>query len=54
MNLQEQADRAERLARTILDRPAFEALMAYARDCREQAARSANLSTSPTHPVAVS
>jgi hypothetical protein len=54
MNLQEQADRAERLARTILDRPAFEALMGYARECREKAASPSDIPTSPTRPMAVS
>jgi hypothetical protein len=39
----EQAARAERLARSVLDKPAFEALMSYAIECREKAARSAEL-----------
>jgi hypothetical protein len=35
--LQEQADRAERLAKGILDAAVCEALMKYARECREKA-----------------
>jgi hypothetical protein len=35
--LQEQAERAERLARGVLDALACEALMKYARECRERA-----------------
>jgi hypothetical protein len=44
----EQAARAERLARGVLDKSAFEALMSYASECREKAARSAELPVSPT------
>jgi hypothetical protein len=43
----EQAARAERLARSVLDKPAFEALMSYASECREKAARSTELPTGP-------
>ena len=35
--LQEQAARAERLARSVLDRAACAALMGYARECRQKA-----------------
>ena len=35
--LQEQADRAERLAKAVLDAATCEALMKYARECRERA-----------------
>jgi hypothetical protein len=35
--LQEQAARAERLARSVLDRAACAALMGYARECRQRA-----------------
>jgi hypothetical protein len=35
--LQEQAERAERLARGVLDTLTCEALMKYARECRERA-----------------
>lgn len=54
MNFLEQAARAERLAKTVMDAYATDALMRYARECRELAARPAELSTSPTHPVASS
>ena len=37
-SLLEQADRAERLARSVLDTFASEALMAHARECRDKAA----------------
>jgi hypothetical protein len=37
-SLLEQADRAERLARSVLDTFASEALMGYARECRDKAA----------------
>jgi hypothetical protein len=53
MNFLEQAARAERLAGTVMDSYAADALMRYARECREWAARPAEHSTSPTHPVAV-
>jgi hypothetical protein len=43
-----QAARAERLARSVLDIPAFEALMSFANECREKAANSAELPKSPT------
>ena len=39
--LQEQADRAERLAKSILDAATCEALMKYAHECREKAGISA-------------
>jgi hypothetical protein len=35
--LKDQADRAERLARGVLDKVACEALMRYARECRQKA-----------------
>jgi hypothetical protein len=35
--LQEQAARAERLARSVLDQAACAALMGYARECRQKA-----------------
>jgi hypothetical protein len=52
MNLREQG--AERLAKSVMDAYATGALMGYARECRELAARPADLSTSQTHPMAVS
>jgi hypothetical protein len=54
MNFLEQAQRAERLARSVMDAYATQALLGYARECRELAARPADLSTSPTRPMAVS
>jgi hypothetical protein len=54
MNFLERAARAERLARTVMDAYANDALMRYARECRELAARPAELSTNPTRPVGVS
>jgi hypothetical protein len=45
MNDLEQAARAERLARSILDAYASEALMRYAHECRELAACSKPLCT---------
>jgi hypothetical protein len=45
--LQEQADRAERLARGVLDTLACEALMKYARECRERANATAPFATAP-------
>jgi hypothetical protein len=48
MNLREQG--AERLAKSVMDAYATEALMGYARECRELAARPADLSTSQTPP----
>ena len=53
MNFLEQAARAERLAKSVMDAYATQALMAYARECRELGDRPAELS-SPAHPVAVS
>ena len=41
MNFLEQAARAERLARTVMDAYATDALMRYARECRELASRQA-------------
>jgi hypothetical protein len=49
--LQEQADRAERLARGVLDALACEALMKYARECREQANVSAPFATDQDTPM---
>ena len=40
----EQAERAERLARSINDRQACDALLNYARECREKAERASNFS----------
>ena len=37
MNLLEQAAKAERLAKSVMDSFAFEALIAYARECRQMA-----------------
>jgi len=51
MDLLEQAARAERLAGTVMDAYATDALMRYARECRELAARRAELLASPTHAV---
>jgi hypothetical protein len=45
-SLLEQADRAERLARSVLDTLACEALTAYARECRDKAKR---FEFGPTH-----
>jgi hypothetical protein len=45
--LQEQADRAERLARGVLDTLTCEALMKYARECRERANATAPFATAP-------
>ena len=53
MNFLEQAAGAERLARTVMDAYATDALMRYARECRELAGRPAELSTSPVHPAVV-
>jgi hypothetical protein len=38
--LQEQAARAERLAKSVLDKAACAALMGYARECRQRALRA--------------
>ena len=54
MNFLEQAARAERLARTVMDAFAADALMQYARECRELAARPADFATGPSHPVTMS
>ena len=43
--LQEQADRAERLAKGVLDALACEALMKYARECRDMANVTAPFAT---------
>ena len=51
MDLLEQAARAERLAGTVMDAYATDALMRYARECRELAAHRAELLASPTHAV---
>ena len=53
MNLLKQAARAERLAKSIMDAYATQALMGYARECRELAART-GLATSPPNPRAIS
>ena len=53
MNFLEQAARAERLAGTVMDSYAADALMRYARECREWAARTADHSTSPAHSMTV-
>jgi hypothetical protein len=55
--LQEQAARAERLARSVLDRAACAALMGYARECRQRALRAPSCEAVPearTDPTAVS
>ena len=52
MNFLEQAARAERLAKSVMDAYTAEALMGYARECRALAVRPADLS-SPTHSMAV-
>jgi hypothetical protein len=43
--LQEQADRAERLAKSVLDAATCGVLMKYARECREKAGISAPFAT---------
>ncbi len=53
MDFLEQAARAERLAGTVMDAYAADALLRYARECREWAARTADPSTSPTHSMTV-
>jgi hypothetical protein len=53
MNFLEQAARAERLAKSVMDAYTAEALMGYARECRALAVRPADLSTSPTNSMAV-
>jgi hypothetical protein len=50
--LQEQAERAERLARGVLDALACEALMKYARECRERADVAAPFATDQDTPIA--
>ena len=47
MNFLEQAARAERLAKAVMDVYAGDALMGYARECREQAANHENLFDKP-------
>jgi hypothetical protein len=49
--LQEQADRAERLAKGVLDALACEALMKYARECRERANVAASFATDQDTPI---
>jgi hypothetical protein len=52
--LQEQADRAVRLARGVLDSAASEALMKYALECRERANVAAPFATdqdTTIHPM---
>jgi hypothetical protein len=51
MNFLEQAARAERLAKSVMDAYAAQALMGYARECREMAARPADLLTGSSHPM---
>jgi hypothetical protein len=52
--LQEQAARAERLARNVLDKAACAALMGYARECRQSAlsAPPDGVVQTQTHPIA--
>jgi hypothetical protein len=52
--LQEQAARAERLAKSVLDKAACAALMGYARECRQSALAAPPHEAVQTHPVAVS
>jgi len=54
--LQEQAARAERLAKSVLDKAACAALMGYARECRQRAltAPSHAAVQTQTGPMAVS
>jgi hypothetical protein len=47
MILLEQAERAERLARGLLDAPTCEALLRYARECREKIATYSSESPNP-------
>jgi hypothetical protein len=54
MNFLEPVARAERLAKSVMDAYAAQALMGYARECREMAARPADLSTNPPQPMSVS
>jgi hypothetical protein len=49
--LQEQAERAERLARSVLDTLTCEALMKYARECRERANVAAPFATNQDTPI---
>jgi hypothetical protein len=42
MNFLEQAAKAERLARSVMDSFAFEALIAYARECRQMATQQSS------------
>jgi hypothetical protein len=60
--LQEQAARAERLARSVLDKAACAALMGYARECRQRALGALpngvieedQVYPAQVHPVAIS
>jgi hypothetical protein len=55
--LQEQAARAERLAKNVLDKAACAALMGYARECRQRALGAPPYEVfqeTQTHPEAVS
>jgi hypothetical protein len=49
--LHEQAERAERLARGVLDTLACEALMKYARECRQRADVAAPFTTDQGTPI---
>jgi hypothetical protein len=50
--LQEQADRAERLAKGVLDAATCEVLMKYARECRARANVAAPFATDQDTPIA--
>jgi hypothetical protein len=55
--LQEQAARAERLAKSVLDKAACAALMGYARECRQRASAAPPCGTfqqAQADPMAVS
>jgi hypothetical protein len=47
-SFRERAERAERLARSINDQQTCDALLHYARECREKSAQAAWASTSRT------
>jgi hypothetical protein len=51
--LHEQAERAERLAMGVLDTLACEALMKYARECRERANVAAPFATDQDTPISL-
>ena len=52
--LQEQAARAERLAKSVLDHAACAALMGYARECRQRALAAPAHEAVQIQPTAVS